>query len=145
MAKSRRFTSKKCEYNGIKFDSKLELEFYLLKLKEEEQGEISELTTQVKYVVQEGFRDNNGTKILPITYTCDHQWIDTDGVVNLSDTKASDYLCTNEFKLKWKMMKYRYRDFKYHLIVKYGGVFYDLENPIEKKKYKEAKKSKKKK
>lgn len=71
-------------------------------------------------------------------------WEDKNGVTHCCDTKASESTCTNEFKLKFKMMKYKFRDFKYHLVIRYGGIWYDLENKEDKAKYKEAKAKRKK-
>lgn len=145
MAQAKKYRSKKCTYDGIEFDSNLERDWYIELQKKSNKGEIINLRTQIKHVIQEGFRDNYGKKVLPITYTADHMWEDLNGITHCCDTKASDFTCTNEFKLKWKIMKYKFRDFKYHLVIRYGGIWYDLEDKEDKKRYKDAKVSRKKK
>lgn len=144
MAQSRKFRSNKCVYEGINFDSNLERDWWIELKKIEDKGEIFNLRTQVKHVIQESFRDSEDKKVLPITYTADHMWEDREGITHCCDSKASEFTLSNEFKLKWKMMKYKFRDFKYHLVIRYGGIWYDLESKEDKLKYKEAKEKKRK-
>ena len=39
----------KCEYNGLKFDSKTEMEYYKYLLGLQEKGIVKEIKTQIKY------------------------------------------------------------------------------------------------
>lgn len=131
-----------------KFDSKTEYE-YFKKLKEREKNkEIFNLRTQEKFILQEGF-SLNGSKIQAITYLADQVYEDKDGITHVVDVKGAEYTIEETFKIKFKMLKNIHRDFKYHVIIKYKGEWYDLENKDEKKLYKErkakSKKSKKKK
>lgn len=51
MTKKSKYLSKKCEYNGIKFDSKKELNRYIALVDMYEHKEIDKLRRQVKYVL----------------------------------------------------------------------------------------------
>ena len=68
--KKSKYGAKKCEYDGIKFDSQKERDRYIeLKLLEKG-GAIRDLQLQVPFVLQDGF-EFNGKKILPIKYIAD--------------------------------------------------------------------------
>ena len=87
----------KCIYKDIKFDSKLELNFYrYLEL----QG--IDFIHQQKYVIQEGFRFE-GKKIQEITWTPDFYFPDKQVIV---DTKG---FATEVFRIKQKLFLFKYR------------------------------------
>lgn len=95
----------------MKFDSCKEYYRYLQLSEEEKAGIISELKTQKKLIIQEGFRYGNEA-IRPITYLADFAYI-RDGKQVIEDVKAQDkntglYITTEAFNLKWKLLKYRY-------------------------------------
>lgn len=140
MAKQR---SKKCIYNGMEFDSLVERDFYKVLEKRQEKGEIFNLRIQEKYILQEGFRLNNGEKIQAITYSADQVWEDKEGVTHICDTKGSEFNIEQTFLVKYKMLKNLHRDFIYHIVIRYDGIWYDLLNKESKKLYKEAKAIKK--
>jgi hypothetical protein len=110
-----KYHNKKVEYNGIKFDSKKEMQRYIVLKKAEEDGIISNLRMQVRYelipAVKQTYIKHLKTKDkecektlqLPITYTCDFQYI-KDGVLVIEDVKASPKMLPKEFVLKEKMM-----------------------------------------
>lgn len=85
----------KCEWNSIKFDSKLERDFYqyltVLNIP---------FKHQVTYELQEGFV-MEGDKIRPITWTPDF-----DFGTFIIDTKGYD---TQQVLIRVKMFKYKYR------------------------------------
>ena len=71
-------------------------------------GEISELEYQPNFILQEGFMDNNGRHIRAIAYLGDFSYnIGDDHYVE--DTKG---FSTQVFKLKAKLFKYKYPNFK---------------------------------
>lgn len=88
---------------------------YIVLKKAEEAGLISNLKTQVRYelipAVKETYIKHLKTKDkecertlqLPITYTCDFQYI-KDGEIVIEDVKASPKMLPKEFVLKEKMM-----------------------------------------
>ena len=49
--KANKYRNKKCEYNGIKFDSKKEMERYIYLKSQKEQGLIQDLVLQDKWLI----------------------------------------------------------------------------------------------
>lgn len=83
---------------------------------------ISDLERQKTIIIQEGFiykTINGAEKIMPISYRADFFYIKggTTVVEDVKpyDDKAGKYRLTQDFKLKWKLMKYRYPD--YHFVI----------------------------
>lgn len=113
--KGKKYNNTKVEYDGIKFDSKKEMQRYIVLKNAENSGVISNLELQVKYElipsVREEYIEHLKTKDkvktrtlqLPITYTCDFQYL-KDGVLIVEDVKASPKMLPKEFVLKEKMM-----------------------------------------
>lgn len=113
--KGKKYNNTKVEYEGIKFDSKKEMQRYIVLKDAEDRGVISNLELQVKYelipAVREEYVEHLKTKDkiktrtlqLPITYTCDFQYL-KDGVLIVEDVKASPKMLPKEFVLKEKMM-----------------------------------------
>ena len=113
--KGKKYNNTKVEYDGIKFDSKKEMQRYIVLKDAENSGAISNLELQVKYelipAVKEEYIEHLKTKDkiktrtlqLPITYTCDFQYF-KDGVLIVEDVKASPKMLPKEFVLKEKMM-----------------------------------------
>lgn len=114
-AKGSKYKNKKCEYDGIKFDSQKERDRYIFLKKAECEGLISNLELQVKhelipavreeYVVHLKTKDKVQTRTLQlaITYTCDFQYM-KDGVLVVEDVKSSKMMLTKEYQLKKKML-----------------------------------------
>lgn len=113
--KGKKYNNTKVEYDGIKFDSKKEMQRYIVLKAAEDSGVISNLELQVKYelipAVREEYIEHLKTKDkvktrtlqLPITYTCDFQYL-KNGVLIVEDVKASPKMLPKEFVLKEKMM-----------------------------------------
>lgn len=77
----------------------------------ERAGAISSLRRQVEYIIQDGFVYKD-EKIRKIAYNADFQYIQ-DGKTVVEDVKGVDRktkapVCTKDFKLKWKLLKFRY-------------------------------------
>lgn len=118
--KKNKYKNTKVEYGGLKFDSKKEMQRYIVLKKAEEEGVISDLKTQVRYelipAVKETYIKHLKTKDkecertlqLPITYTCDFQYI-KNGEIVIEDVKASPKMLPKEFTLKEKLLFWRYR------------------------------------
>lgn len=95
------------EIDGIRFASKLEARRYQeLKLLERA-GEIRDLITQPKYVLQERTTDpNTGQSIPRQMYYGDFQYWDAKlGKLVCEDTKGIE---TQTFRLKWNLVRPRY-------------------------------------
>lgn len=122
MLKTRsKYGAVKTVVDGIKFDSKSEAEYYLyLKVNDREH------IRQPKYLLQEKFIANDGSKIQEINYIADFAY---DNVV--VDVK---WLPTNEALMKRKLFMYKYPEFKLKRVVKYDGEWVDyFENEKRKK------------
>lgn len=131
--------SKKCTYKGMNFDSLTERDHYKLLEIKQEKGEIFNLRIQEKYILQEGFKMDDGSKIQAITYSADQVWEDKNGITHICDTKGSEYNIEETFKLKFKMLKNLHRDLIYHVMIRYDGKWFDLEDKESKKEYKKLK------
>lgn len=104
--KKTKYRAKKCEYDGIKFDSQKERDRYIeLKLLEKG-GAIRDLQLQVPFVLQDGF-EFNGKKILPIKYIADFTYWEN-GELVIEDVKG---VKTDVYELKKKMFMYRYKKY----------------------------------
>ena len=98
-----KYGNHKCQYKGIKFDSKKECEYFIYLEALEAQGEISELQRQVRFELQPSFKHNEKT-IRSITYVADFTFKDQDGQLHIVDTKG---VKTEVYKIKKKMMQYK--------------------------------------
>lgn len=104
--KKSKYCAKKCEHDGIKFDSQKERDRYIeLKLLEKG-GVITDLQLQVPFVLQDGF-EFNGKKILPIKYIADFTYW-ANGELVIEDVKG---VKTDVYELKKKMFMYRYKKY----------------------------------
>lgn len=113
--KPNKYGNKKVEVDGLLFDSKKEMQRYLVLKDAERNGVISDLKTQVRYElipsVKEKYIKHLKTKDkecertiqLAITYTCDFQY-NKNGEIIVEDVKASPKMLPKEFVLKKKMM-----------------------------------------
>lgn len=110
-----KYGNSKVEYQGIKFDSKREMQRYIILKDAENKGVISDLRMQVKFelipAVKETYiqhlktKDKECTRTLqlPITYTCDFAYIKDNELV-IEDVKISKSMLPKEYVLKKKMM-----------------------------------------
>lgn len=98
-------------YNGIVFDSELEMRYYKeIVLPKFESGEIINYELQKEYILQEKF-EHNGKKVQAIKYVADFYIAYKDGHEEIIDTKGMpDAVAT----LKRKMMWYLYPTLEYH-------------------------------
>lgn len=131
--KGERYNHTKVEADGLKFDSKKEYERYLVLKKEVEDGNISNLRTQVTYelipAVTEEYvehlktKDKIKTRTLqrPITWTADFVYNKGDEEI-VEDVKPSKFLLSDRFVIKEKLFFWRYRK-KIRLV-------YDVKDPI---------------
>ena len=102
--------------DGIKFDSKAEARRYAeLKLMEDT-GHIKELKLQPKFELQPKYKNSKGQCIRAITYKADFSYIETHSEVGkliVEDVKGVE---TKEFKLKKKMLEYKFPDIDFRII-----------------------------
>ena len=106
--KQSKYHNKKVIYDGIKFDSKKEMAYYIKLKLLEKSGEIKDLQLQKEYVLQDSFKLNNKT-YRKITYKADFEYISTkDDKLHIVDVKGSKSMITEVFKLKQKLFAYKY-------------------------------------
>lgn len=100
-------------YDGIVFDSKLEMRFYRdVVLPQKRSGKIKQFELQKKYILQPEFR-HDGKAVQPITYVADFYLEFADGHIEVIDTKG----CPDSVaKLKRKMFWYIFPDIIYRWI-----------------------------
>ena len=131
--------TEKRTYNGIVFDSILEMKYYRdVLLPKVESGEIINYVLQKPYELQPKFV-HNGKAIRPIQYVADFYIVYKDGREEVIDTKGyGDQMAILKRKIFW----YHYPDVDYKWVTyvkKYGG-WIDYEEYKKLKKIDKAKK-----
>ena len=97
--KQNKYGNKKTVVDGIKFDSKLEAEYYQLLKFKKAQGHIQDFKLQPRYTLQETFK-RDGKTYRSITYVADFEIMQNDGSVVVVDCKG---VMTDVFKIKAKI------------------------------------------
>ena len=117
--KRQKYGNSKVEFEGIKFDSKKEMQRFVILKEAEKNGIISNLELQIRFelipAIKEEYIEHLKTKDkvktrtlqLPITYTCDFRYI-KNGETIIEDVKASPSMLPKEFVLKEKLMFWKY-------------------------------------
>ena len=117
---------KKVSYNGITFDSKEELEYYLLLLDRQEKGEIEGLEIHKPFTLIPSYKLGAKT-IKPLTYEADFVFYDNElDIERVIDVKG---FADDVFKLKKKLFDYKFEYVNGLEVMKYakstGWVNYD--------------------
>ena len=102
--KENKYKNKKCEYNGMKFDSLKERNWWINLENMQKLGRISELQRQVEFVLIETFKLEDKT-YRKTKYIADFTYKDKNGKYHVVDTKG---FRTPEYKLKKKLMAWKY-------------------------------------
>lgn len=103
---------KKRTYNGVVFDSETEMKFLIEWIEPKiETGEIVSYKIQIPYILQEGFVNFEGKKILPIKYIADYVITFADGREIVVDVKG---LPDASAKLKKKMFEHKFKDVPFY-------------------------------
>ena len=106
--------NKKTEYNGHKYDSKLEAAHaQLLDISMHAVGMYDKVISyerQVPFLLQEAFVDKDGTKHRKIEYLADFVVTYADGRVEVQDTKGFK---TEVYKIKKKMLLFKHKDINF--------------------------------
>ena len=101
-----KYHNAKCEADGIVFDSVLEKNYYCELKMRRMAGEIKDFELQVPFILQPSFKRNGKTE-RAIKYIADFVVHYPDGHKQVVDTKG---MRTEMFKLKRKMLLYKYPD-----------------------------------
>lgn len=105
--KANKYNARKTTVCGHTFDSRREAEIYLDLLSRKQHGEIIRIGLQPSYTLLEGFRDNQGNKQRPITYTADFFVTYADGRAEVIEVKG---VRTRDYQLRKKLFLHMMRD-----------------------------------
>ena len=107
-----KYGNRKTTYDGHVFDSRAEALRYSELMIMERAGLITDLELQPEYELIPAHQ-RDGRKVRAMKYVADFRYIDEDGRVIVEDVKGVE---TPVFKLKKKMLEYRYPDVTITLI-----------------------------
>jgi len=112
--KYNKYGNKKTTVDGIKFDSLKESARYLELKQREKFGFIRNIELQPKYILQEKYRDSEGKAIREIAYFADFKYYDIGQCREIvEDVKGSPKFLDPIYKLKKKLLLYKYRDLNF--------------------------------
>lgn len=115
-SKKGKYKNKKVEKYGVKWDSKMELDYYEHLLKLQEQGIVTDIELQPRFLLQPSFK-YQGKTIRKMEYVSDFKVTYADGYIEVVDTKG---VKTADFKLKHKMVKYLNQDTVFKCVQRRG-------------------------
>ena len=105
-----KYGAKKTVYKGITYDSKWEAQrAYELDILQRG-GQIKNLEHQKRFILQDGYVNNKGQKIRPISYIADFVYQSKSGQWYCEDTK-SPATKTELYRVKKKMFEYKYPEY----------------------------------
>lgn len=99
-----KYGAKKVVEDGIKFDSKVERDYFFYLKQQKEKGDIKDFTLQPTFELQPKF-EKDGKKYRAITYVADFQVLHNDDCIEIIDVKGMELPL---FKLKEKMYHYHF-------------------------------------
>lgn len=112
--KKRKYNNTPCEYDGFKFDSLRERNYYIYLREKQKQGLITNLKLQEPIEILEAFTDSRGIKHKPIIYRADFTYIEpvtqkgiTGYIKHYIDVKGGKATQTAVYKLKKKLLAYK--------------------------------------
>lgn len=100
----------------------MELDYYEYLLELKEAGDVIDIELQPAFLLQDKFKYMNKT-IRKIEYKADFKVTYSNGLVEVIDVKG---MVLNDFKLKLKLARCKYRDTVFKCIRKYKGKWVDL-------------------
>lgn len=103
-----KYYNKKVEWKGLKFDSLAELQYYQQLLILQSCGEISELKRQVRFVLIPAVYGERAT-----VYICDFVYKNKLGELCADEFKGSKVTMTDVYKIKRKLFKIKYPQYKF--------------------------------
>jgi hypothetical protein len=104
--RSSKYNTVRTEFDGIKFASKKEAEYYKNLLLLKQAGEVIDIKLQPEFELQEGYI-KDGAKIRPIKYIADFLVVYKDGHIEIIDTKG--YRKDKVYLLKKKLFHYKFK------------------------------------
>ncbi|MBN1058562.1 DUF1064 domain-containing protein [Clostridium botulinum] len=109
------YRGKKCTYNNIEFDSIPERDYYIKLL--EDKG-VSNLQVHPKFILLEGFRNNEGKAIRSITFKPDFMFYKGKDKYIVDVKPNNKKLIDSDFMIRWKLLQHMYKeqDIRFKLI-----------------------------
>lgn len=101
-----KYNAQSNEFNGIKFASLAERDYYIHLCDKYASGEILGITLQPKYELQPAFVNAAGNLVRSINYTADFEIVELDNTLTVVDVRGFE---TSDFKLKKKMFEYKHQ------------------------------------
>lgn len=101
----------KTEYNGVLYDSRKEMRRAVALEWMERAGIIRNLERQKVFVLQDGYINNRGEKIRPITYVADFVYFDTERDKNIVEDVKSPATRTDVYRIKKKLFEAKYPEY----------------------------------
>ena len=109
-----KYNNKKCELDGYKFDSKKEMERYMVLKIEQKEGFITNLSLQPRFTLLEAGKNSMGKKYRKIEYVADFKYFDVnEGLWVVEDVKG---MLTGVYKLKKKLFFAKYPQYYFQEI-----------------------------
>lgn len=99
-----KYNNRKVVIDGHKFDSRHEAEVYLYLKQQEAEGNITQLSLQVPFILQDKYKIN-GRTVRGIKYIADFTFLNSQGVLEVWDAKGCK---TDVYSLKKKLFEFRY-------------------------------------
>lgn len=106
-----KFRNIKSEYNGVVFDSRKEMRRAITLDWMEKIGIIRDLEKQHAFVLQEGYVNNKGEKIRPITYIADFVYFSNEEKRWVVEDVKSPATRTEVYRLKKKLFEKKYPEY----------------------------------
>lgn len=110
-----KYNNKITYYDGIRFDSKAEMQHYCELELLKKAGVVKDIQRQVSFQLQPGYTGKDGKKVKAITYKADFVVTYSDGHKEVIDVKGH---LTEVYKLKKKMLLYIYPDIDFKEVYK---------------------------
>ena len=101
----------KTEYNGVIYDSRKEMRRGVALEWMEKAGIICDLERQKSFVLQEGYVNNHGEKIRPITYLADFVYFDKENGRFVVEDVKSPATRTDVYRIKKKLFERKYPEY----------------------------------
>ena len=106
--KANKYHNEKVEYDGIVFDSKKEMSYWIKFKLMEKSGEIKNLERQIEYELLPKF-ELNGKTYRKTVYKCDFRYFSNeDNKIHVIDVKSPITAKNKAYQLKKKLMAYKY-------------------------------------
>lgn len=123
-----KYGAKKITVDGIKFDSKMEADFYLELKKQKQDGLIVDFELQPRFELLPKF-EKNGVKYRKMEYVADFLVfiLDEEHKVVKQVVDVKGFSRDSTFLLKQKLFNWRYRDLNLILITWYAGKWMTIE------------------